>query len=222
MGNGIDQLNLHSVQPSYLEILQMGNTDPRHKSRKTNTRSSLRLSKKRIARPVHQLANQIKPLYHAQPIRRWKSSGPISPSQLGGRHSNPVVTTPMIALDFSGTTHQSASHNVAPNQITQSTAELTADATSFHLVQKFTAAGFLELKSVQELKSTRNAHPKSHASRRFTDLTARRHSTSRSSSNADSGSLMMANERAMLGESSATKIQKQRLETTGIGCGKLR
>ncbi|KZV22243.1 hypothetical protein F511_21077 [Dorcoceras hygrometricum] len=38
------------------------------------------------------------------------------PSQLGGRHSNPVVTTPTIALDFSGTTQQSASHNVAPNQ----------------------------------------------------------------------------------------------------------
>ncbi|KZV15959.1 hypothetical protein F511_25376 [Dorcoceras hygrometricum] len=39
------------------------------------------------------------------------------PSQLGGRHSNPVVTTPTIALDFSGTTQQSASHNVAPNQM---------------------------------------------------------------------------------------------------------
>ncbi|KZV33321.1 dihydroxy-acid dehydratase, mitochondrial [Dorcoceras hygrometricum] len=37
--------------------------------------------------------------------------------QLGGRHSNPVVTTPTIALDFSDTTQQSASHNVAPNQI---------------------------------------------------------------------------------------------------------
>ncbi|KZV53493.1 membrane-bound transcription factor site-1 protease-like [Dorcoceras hygrometricum] len=36
---------------------------------------------------------------------------------LGGRHSNPVVTTPTIALDFSDTTQQSASHNVAPNQI---------------------------------------------------------------------------------------------------------
>ncbi|KZV28551.1 hypothetical protein F511_34173 [Dorcoceras hygrometricum] len=42
---------------------------------------------------------------------------PVSPSQLGGRHSNPVVTTPMIALDFSGTTHQSASHNVAFNRV---------------------------------------------------------------------------------------------------------
>ncbi|KZV18596.1 hypothetical protein F511_41375 [Dorcoceras hygrometricum] len=39
--------------------------------------------------------------------------GSVNPSQLGGRHSNPVVTTPMIALDFSGTTTQSASHNVA-------------------------------------------------------------------------------------------------------------
>ncbi|KZV52801.1 hypothetical protein F511_32828 [Dorcoceras hygrometricum] len=41
----------------------------------------------------------------------------VNPSQLGGRHSNPVVTTPMIALDFSGTTTQSASHNVALNQV---------------------------------------------------------------------------------------------------------
>ncbi|KZV45427.1 peroxisome biogenesis protein 1 [Dorcoceras hygrometricum] len=39
--------------------------------------------------------------------------GSVNPSQLGGRHSNPIVTTPMIALDFSGTTTQSASHNVA-------------------------------------------------------------------------------------------------------------
>ncbi|KZV26971.1 hypothetical protein F511_39788 [Dorcoceras hygrometricum] len=42
---------------------------------------------------------------------------PVSQSQLGGRHSNPVVTTPMIALDFSGTTHLSASHNVALNLV---------------------------------------------------------------------------------------------------------
>ncbi|KZV29954.1 hypothetical protein F511_22959 [Dorcoceras hygrometricum] len=38
-------------------------------------------------------------------------------SRLGGRHSHPVVTAPTIALDFSDTTQQSASHNVAPNQI---------------------------------------------------------------------------------------------------------
>ncbi|KZV32664.1 VHS domain-containing protein [Dorcoceras hygrometricum] len=42
--------------------------------------------------------------------------GPVSPSQLGGRHSNPVGTTPMIALNFSGMTHLSASHNVDLNQ----------------------------------------------------------------------------------------------------------
>ncbi|KZV18222.1 recQ-mediated genome instability protein 1 [Dorcoceras hygrometricum] len=67
----------------------------------------------------------------------------VNPSQLGGRHSNPVVTTPMIALDFSGTTTQSASHNVALNQVVNQSAnqsldgttELTANATSFLLVQ---------------------------------------------------------------------------------------
>ncbi|KZV53083.1 hypothetical protein F511_15830 [Dorcoceras hygrometricum] len=56
-------------------------------------------------------------------------SEPVSPSQLGGRHSNPVVTTPMIALDFSGTTHQSASHNVAFNQISPGTANLKPSLT---------------------------------------------------------------------------------------------
>ncbi|KZV18573.1 ferredoxin--NADP reductase, root isozyme, chloroplastic [Dorcoceras hygrometricum] len=41
----------------------------------------------------------------------------VAPNQLGGRHSHPVVTAPTIALDFSDTTQQSASRNVAPNQI---------------------------------------------------------------------------------------------------------
>ncbi|KZV38003.1 hypothetical protein F511_10224 [Dorcoceras hygrometricum] len=41
----------------------------------------------------------------------------VNPSKLGGRHSNPVVTTLMIALDFSRTKTQSASHNVALNQV---------------------------------------------------------------------------------------------------------
>ncbi|KZV31916.1 hypothetical protein F511_04230 [Dorcoceras hygrometricum] len=46
--------------------------------------------------------------------------GARQPIKPGGRHSNPIVTTPMIALDFSGTTHQSSSHNVAPNQVIKS------------------------------------------------------------------------------------------------------
>ncbi|KZV50767.1 hypothetical protein F511_27969 [Dorcoceras hygrometricum] len=54
---------------------------------------------------------------------------PVSPSQLGGRHSNPVVTTLIIALDFSGTTHQSASHNMAFNQISPGTANLKPSLT---------------------------------------------------------------------------------------------
>ncbi|KZV55813.1 hypothetical protein F511_20616 [Dorcoceras hygrometricum] len=54
----------------------------------------------------------------------FRARQPVIPSQLDGRHSNPVVTTPMIALDFSGTTHQSASHNVAFNQISPGTANL--------------------------------------------------------------------------------------------------
>ncbi|KZV58326.1 hypothetical protein F511_34591 [Dorcoceras hygrometricum] len=82
---GIDQLNFHSVQLDYLELLQMGNTDP-NKTKAGNK-------------------YEVKPQYEE-----------LS-KQLGGRLSNPVVTTPTIALDLSGATHQSASPNVAPNQL---------------------------------------------------------------------------------------------------------
>ncbi|KZV48127.1 hypothetical protein F511_20508 [Dorcoceras hygrometricum] len=58
------------------------------------------------------------PLYHG--LSTEKSSvrdhqGPSARHRLGGRHSYPVVTAPTIALDFSGTTNPSTSHNVAPN-----------------------------------------------------------------------------------------------------------
>ncbi|KZV52407.1 hypothetical protein F511_32443 [Dorcoceras hygrometricum] len=58
----------------------------------------------------------------------------------GGRHSNPVVTTPTIALDFSGTTQQLASHNVAPNQTQQSSRKLS----SRKLYQKLVDSSQLE------------------------------------------------------------------------------
>ncbi|KZV31176.1 hypothetical protein F511_05649 [Dorcoceras hygrometricum] len=143
------------------------------------------------------------------------------PSQLGGRHSNPVVTTPMIALDFSGTTHQSASHNVAPNQITQSTAELTADATSFHLVHKFTAASFLELKSVQgtnnksKVQNNEECSPKSlNPQEKRTAQISPKASNASNSTLPDSaliqGLKWVTVERSKLGEFNATKIIKNR------------
>ncbi|KZV43028.1 putative pectinesterase/pectinesterase inhibitor 33-like [Dorcoceras hygrometricum] len=107
MGTGIEQLNLHSVQLGYLKILQVGNTDP------NNTKQE----KKYEVKPQYEEPS--KQLIMQHDINQCYEMQPVSPSQLGGRHSNPVVTTPMIALDFSGTTHQSASHNVAFNQISQ-------------------------------------------------------------------------------------------------------
>ncbi|KZV13939.1 BRCT domain-containing protein [Dorcoceras hygrometricum] len=96
MGKGIDRLYHCSVQPGYLKILQMGNTDPRHKSRKTKYEFKPQyeeLSKQlnmqhainqcyecmravkgiRSARPVYQPANKLKsPLYHS--VSTGKSS----------------------------------------------------------------------------------------------------------------------------------------------------
>ncbi|KZV22028.1 hypothetical protein F511_39145 [Dorcoceras hygrometricum] len=107
-------------------------------------------------------------------------------SLLGGRHSNPVVTTPTIALDFSDTTQQSTSHNVAPNQI------LLAQITQ------------------QELPGSSN--PKAHASSRThaqAYLKSFEVQQLRVSTSSEIQLLKwVANERAKQGDFSATKISK--------------
>ncbi|KZV23976.1 hypothetical protein F511_20897 [Dorcoceras hygrometricum] len=142
MGKGIDQLNLHSDQPGYLKTPQMGNADPRHKSRKTNTRSSLNQSINwKIKSSLYTTHSQSAGGNH----RFYDHRGPVSPSQLGGRQLNQVVTTPMIALDFSR-------HDSSVGQSQRGTQSGTAELTASNQLSpgsKFTAAGFLELKSVQ-------------------------------------------------------------------------
>ncbi|KZV31920.1 hypothetical protein F511_04234 [Dorcoceras hygrometricum] len=150
---GIDQLNFHSVQLDYLELLQMGNTDP------NITKSGNKY--------------EVKPQYEE-----------LS-KQLGGRHSNPVVTTPTIALDFSNMTQQSASHNVAPNQTTKNRAQ-----------------------------TTRNAHPKAHSRRRTHAQTFLKSFEVQQLRVSTSSAIQLLkwveNERAKQGEFSATKISKNK------------
>ncbi|KZV26313.1 hypothetical protein F511_21267 [Dorcoceras hygrometricum] len=91
METGIDQLNLHFVQLGYLKILQMGNADPNNTKLENNTSKSASGNHQSVIFRVH------------QPITaRWYSDT-----------TNQSVTTPMIALDYSGTTPQLASHNMA-------------------------------------------------------------------------------------------------------------
>ncbi|KZV20384.1 hypothetical protein F511_40754 [Dorcoceras hygrometricum] len=88
----------------------MGNTDPRHKSRKT--KYEVKPQYEEIIKMAKHAINQCYECMRA--IKESDSeTRSVNPSKLSGRHSNPVVTTPMIALDFSGTKTQSASHNVA-------------------------------------------------------------------------------------------------------------
>ncbi|KZV41851.1 hypothetical protein F511_29051 [Dorcoceras hygrometricum] len=89
-----------------------------------NAMKCMRAIKDRIARPVNQLANQsVEPLYHARCINRGNHRSVIFRARqlITARWysdtTNQSVTTPMIALDISGTTTQSASHNVALNQV---------------------------------------------------------------------------------------------------------
>ncbi|KZV20946.1 hypothetical protein F511_38291 [Dorcoceras hygrometricum] len=139
---GIDQLALHSVQLGYLKILQMGNTNPNNTKagKEIRGQASVRRAIKtsnhatcynrchemhegyqgRTARPVNQLEIHLsQPLYHARCINRgnhrsviFRARQPIT-ARWYSDTTNQSVTTPMIALDFSGTTHQSASRNVA-------------------------------------------------------------------------------------------------------------
>ncbi|KZV50550.1 hypothetical protein F511_14209 [Dorcoceras hygrometricum] len=128
---GIDQVALHSVQLGYLKILQMGNTDP------NNIKAGKEIRGQASVRRAIKTANH-----------------PVSPSQLGGRHSNPIVTTPMIALDFSGTTHQSASHNVAFNQ----NIKLNQYNKLIHVIHIIKSADFItSITAMSTLKAVKSA-----------------------------------------------------------------
>ncbi|KZV37840.1 mitogen-activated protein kinase 9-like [Dorcoceras hygrometricum] len=114
---GIDQLGFQSVQLGYLKILQMDNTDP------NNTKAGKEYEVK--PQPANQLAvNSIEPLY-PHSVSTGKIISPLSsgPSTITARWfsdtTNQLVTTLMIALYLSGTTHLSVGHNVALSQARQ-------------------------------------------------------------------------------------------------------
>ncbi|KZV24062.1 KH domain-containing protein-like [Dorcoceras hygrometricum] len=111
---------------------------------------------------INQVINQsirLNILYTRTMYQPGKSSvrdlqSPVSPSQLGGRHSNQIVTIPMIALDFSGTTHLSASHNVAINQVINQSIRLNI-IISADFTTSITAMSTLKaVKSAQFVPST--------------------------------------------------------------------
>ncbi|KZV41674.1 3-hydroxyisobutyryl-CoA hydrolase-like protein 3, mitochondrial [Dorcoceras hygrometricum] len=114
----IDQLGFQSVQLGYLKILQMGNADP------NNTKAGKEY--------------EVKPhLYTRTVYQPGKSSVRASgPSAITARWysdtTNQSVTTPMIALYLSGTTHLSAGHNVALSQVlNRSKAQYNSHSTYF-------------------------------------------------------------------------------------------
>ncbi|KZV26534.1 hypothetical protein F511_35980 [Dorcoceras hygrometricum] len=99
---------------------------------------------------------------------------PVSPSQLGVRHSYPVVTASTIALNFSGTTQQSASHNVAPKQKRPATNSSSRPLKIHGKAQP----KILETESVQgtnipeqSSNQRKKPHPKSHARKSMHDAT---------------------------------------------------
>ncbi|KZV18962.1 hypothetical protein F511_28068 [Dorcoceras hygrometricum] len=203
---GIDQLYHYSVQPGYLKILQMGNTDPRHKSRKTNTRIIGQLCQC-INRQV--ISSRLYTTAYQPGNHRSVIIGPVSPSQLGGRHSYPVVTAPMIALDFSArliSRPVTTWHTIgSSNQIYQFRlkmhgrthgqqpaftwfenhgSKLTGTEICARTKRKFYLAT-QALTTRTKLKTTKDAHPKIQASRRKT-----RHRFLPKTSNASNSTLL--------------------------------
>ncbi|KZV31282.1 hypothetical protein F511_41657 [Dorcoceras hygrometricum] len=245
MGMGIDQLNLHSVQLGYLKILKVGNADP------TNTKAGKQIrGQASLDQRINWQIKSLKPLYHAQQVSRWKSSvrdiqGPSTHhSSVVFRHNNQSITTPMIALDFSGTTNQSASHNVAlkQNHIIKShninyshvhaKAAKSAQLVPFcsNLPQPILTKARLRSEpcssstSLQKLETTRNAHPETQTSRRTNELLCTRTQQLRTSfPTLIQGFKCLEIERETLKESSATKIAQiiggERRQSTEIGHG---
>ncbi|KZV28586.1 putative phosphomevalonate kinase [Dorcoceras hygrometricum] len=123
---------------------------------------------------------------------------PVSPSQLGIRRSNPTVTTSMIALDYSGTTTQSASRNVALNQDSTQVLPSYAGITNKSKTQKNEECSPTSSKELKTESAQRN--------KQFTN-TQKLHASTPA---LIQGLKWVANERAKLGESSATKIVKNR------------
>ncbi|KZV56114.1 TMV resistance protein N-like [Dorcoceras hygrometricum] len=201
----------------------MGNTDPRHKSRKTKYEvkpqyeelskqlnmqhainqcyECMRLSKNRIARPVYQLAIQIKPPYHAQPISRWKSSV----RDHRGPHDSSVGQSQRgTQSDFS---KRHGNH--------------TACGSRFLLALQFTAEGFLGLKSVTginykyKVQNDEECSPKSSKRLKAEAAQQNQQLTNTQKLSGYPHSLSMTSKlasiaRANLKESSATKIVKNR------------
>ncbi|KZV44942.1 hypothetical protein F511_29628 [Dorcoceras hygrometricum] len=134
------------------------------------------------------------------------------PSQLGDRHSYPVVTAPTIALDFSGTTQQSASHNVAPKS-------------DYQIKSVNQARDALTTKNRAQI--TRNSHPQAQK-KQLLNLLHETNNSRMSRAYGISQLVAPSFQTSINGKSKSQGVQrhqerqKQRLDAMEIGGGKLR
>ncbi|KZV28719.1 hypothetical protein F511_26895 [Dorcoceras hygrometricum] len=202
MEMGIDQLNLHSVQLSYLKILQVGNTDPNNTKQENKYEvkpqyeelskqldmphainqcyECMRAIKYRIARPASRLEIiSIEPLYHAQQVSRWKSS--VRDLQGPSAHHSSVVFR----------------HDKSVGHHSDDSDELFRHNKSVGQSQRDSQSG---ISYDKKFNSPRNAHPKAYTSRRTheTDFSKKLQTpvTSRFHSNANSGLQMGINRKS--------------------------
>ncbi|KZT76246.1 hypothetical protein F511_46728 [Dorcoceras hygrometricum] len=110
----------------------------------------MRAIKDRIARPASRLAIiSIEPLYHAQQVSGGNHRSVIFRARqlITARWysdtTDQSVTTPMIALDFSGTTSQTASHNVALNQSDRLNIKFITSVTAMSTLKAVKSAQFV-------------------------------------------------------------------------------
>ncbi|KZV40275.1 hypothetical protein F511_17683 [Dorcoceras hygrometricum] len=181
----------------------MGNTDPRHKSRKT--KYEVKPQYEELSKQLN-MQHDINQCYEC--MRAIKESDSLTSPSTGKSNQASIPRTANQSVETIGTTQQSASHNVAPNQVTNSSVKAQYNST---LVLP-SYAGF---NYKNKLKTTKDAHPEVHASRRKT-----RHRFLPKTSNASNSTLLdsapiqglkwVAIERVNLEEFSATKIFKNK------------
>ncbi|KZV53933.1 hypothetical protein F511_04524 [Dorcoceras hygrometricum] len=109
---GIDQLEFQSVQLGYLKILQIGNADP------NNTKEGKEYEIIGHNGLLISWQQSQSSLYTRTVYQPRKSSGSSAiTARWFSDTTNQSVTTPMIVLYLSGTTHLSAGHNVALSKL---------------------------------------------------------------------------------------------------------
>ncbi|KZV55846.1 hypothetical protein F511_18836 [Dorcoceras hygrometricum] len=210
---GIDQLNFHSVQLDYLMLLQMGNTDPN--KTKAGNKYEVKPQYEELSKQIN-MQQAINQCYECMRLSRESS-------QLDRCNNRQIISCRLYTMVYQPGNHRHDPPVGQSQRGTQSGYQIEfvnqaqdlqnhANPTARSILRSYTSTQALTTKN--RAQTTRNAHPTAHASRRTREQTFLKSfelQQPRVSTTALKQRLKwVANERVKQGESSATKVFKNR------------